>query len=182
MTINPVIETKLPEDNAVYLAILYAISLDAPNKLYYNCKEELRYLIDNRLIELKDGKFVLKHEVFIENSIKYRPIDIQIVNRAEEFRAVFSKDGLGKEGLKIGSMGDKQAIIKKLKKWFRLYPDKTMDDVLATAKFYVESFNGDYKYMKQADYFIEKDGQSVLSALIDESKERTEVDWTTTMV
>lgn len=85
----------------------------------------------------------------------------EITKNIQTYRNVF-------KGLKTGSMGDKKACISKLKKWFEDYPDKTIEDVIAAAKYYIRTLNKDYTYLQQADYFIMKNGQSRLSTMIDE--------------
>ena len=49
-------------------------------------------------------------------------------------------------------------IVRRLKLFFKKYGDKYTDDqIVEAAKSYVESFNGDYRYMKLLKYFILKE-------------------------
>ena len=47
-------------------------------------------------------------------------------------------------------------IAERLRKFFTYYPDYTIEQVVQTTKKYVDSFNGNYKYMKLLKYFIFK--------------------------
>ena len=113
------------------------------------------------------------------------------VLRVEAYRALFSKGGNGKVGLKTGGLGDKNFIEKKLKEWFKSNPEYSMDDVLNATKYYVDKHisEGKVQYLMQADYFIKKDGRSQLSAMIDEYLEQADEivltdshDWTEEIV
>lgn len=52
----------------------------------------------------------------------------------------------------------------RLKKFFKLYGDKYTDEqIVQAAKRYVESFNGDYRFMRVLKYFIWKDDRKINS-------------------
>ena len=83
---------------------------------------------------------------------------------------------------------NKQDIINKLKTFFKMYGTKYTDEQIinATQK-YINSFNGNYAYLKLLKYFIWKDerlkGESVQSLLADfieneSSEDTTNTDWT----
>ena len=83
---------------------------------------------------------------------------------------------------------NRQDIINKLKTFFKMYGTKYTDEQIinATQK-YVNSFNGNYAYLKLLKYFIWKDerlkGESVQSLLADfieneSSEDTTNTDWT----
>ena len=83
---------------------------------------------------------------------------------------------------------NRQDIINKLKTFFKMYGTKYTDEQIinATQK-YVDSFNGNYTYLKLLKYFIWKDerlkGESVQSLLADfieneSSEDTTNTDWT----
>lgn len=97
----------------------------------------------------------------------------EIESKVDEYRAVFSKNGDGLQGLIPGALGDRMNIINKLKKWMKSTKNQyTMDDVINTASFYVHDLQkkGSIKYLSAADYFIYKDNRSKLSSLIEEAK------------
>lgn len=63
-----------------------------------------------------------------------------------------------KEGSSQYFRGNKKDITLRLKKFFKLYGNEFTDEqIIDAAKKYVESFNGDYKYMRVLKYFIWKD-------------------------
>ena len=83
---------------------------------------------------------------------------------------------------------NRQDIINKLKTFFKMYGTKYTDEQIinATQK-YINSFNGNYTYLKLLKYFIWKDerlkGESVQSLLADfieneNSEDTTNTDWT----
>lgn len=83
---------------------------------------------------------------------------------------------------------NRQDIINKLKTFFKMYGTKYTDEQIinATQK-YINSFNGNYAYLKLLKYFIWKDerlkGESVQSLLADfieneSSEDTTNNDWT----
>ena len=83
---------------------------------------------------------------------------------------------------------NRQDIINKLKTFFKMYGTKYTDEQIinATQK-YVNSFNGNYTYLKLLKYFIWKDerlkGESLQSLLADfieneSSEDTTNTDWT----
>ena len=83
---------------------------------------------------------------------------------------------------------NRQDIINKLKTFFKMYGTKYTDEQIinATQK-YINSFNGNYTYLKLLKYFIWKDerlkGESVQSLLADfieneSSEDTTNTDWT----
>lgn len=83
---------------------------------------------------------------------------------------------------------NRQDIINKLKTFFKIYGTKYTDEQIinATQK-YVNSFNGNYAYLKLLKYFIWKDerlkGESVQSLLADfieneSAEDTTNTDWT----
>ena len=83
---------------------------------------------------------------------------------------------------------NRQDIINKLKTFFKMYGTKYTDEQIinATQK-YIDSFNGNYTYLKLLKYFIWKDerlkGESVQSLLADfieneSAEDTTSSDWT----
>lgn len=58
--------------------------------------------------------------------------------------------------------GNRKDISLRLKKFFKLYGNKyTDEEIVNAAKSYVNSFNGDYRYMRILKYFIWKDDRKV---------------------
>ena len=71
-----------------------------------------------------------------------------------QLREIFPK------GIKTGSAawrGNKREITLRLQKFFKIYDKYTDEEIIAATKKYVESFNGNYTYMRILKYFILKD-------------------------
>lgn len=71
-----------------------------------------------------------------------------------QLREIFPK------GIKTGSAawrGNKREITIRLQKFFKIYDKYTDEEIISATKKYVESFNGNYTYMRILKYFIMKD-------------------------
>ena len=63
-----------------------------------------------------------------------------------------------KEGTSLYWKGNRKDNKERLQKFFKLYGNKYSDkQIIHAAKKYVESFNGQYAYMRALKYFIWKD-------------------------
>ena len=74
--------------------------------------------------------------------------------------------------------GDKVGCRKKMERFIKNYPNTTKEEIIEATKAYVESFNKKMSgntYMKQAHYFIDKNGVSDLAAHIEFLKGRGEI-------
>lgn len=95
-----------------------------------------------------------------------------VAKHIDEYRHCFAVKVNGQwRSLRPGSMGSRQACVKKMCAWIANndYAYK-WEDIINCAKSYVETQRGNsFKYLQQADYFIDKFGQSRLSALIEDS-------------
>lgn len=130
---------------------------------------------DEERLKLRIPLYVLieQAEIVSNDRLNGQTIEAFINAHYDEYRVLFSKNGDGTTGFKPGSMGDREGGIKKMITWFKKTKYKyTWEDVLRCAKFYVDDFirKNDFTYMKQADYFINKDNTSMLSTLIEDSK------------
>lgn len=90
------------------------------------------------------------------------------------------------KGLSPGSMGAKKSCKEKLTRWIKENPEYSFEDILKAVDIYISSFNGNYKYLQRADYFVfKKDGReesSRLSAFIEEvNLNIPDKDWTATI-
>lgn len=89
----------------------------------------------------------------------------------DAYRRIFSKDGKGRIGLKQGGLGDRNFIKKKLRQWFAMNSEYTMQDVLNATQMYVNRFldgDEDVRFLVRADYFIQKNGMSQLTSAVEE--------------
>ena len=109
-----------------------------------------------------NGKYVITQrwnnvaENIILDSDKYK----QPIDRLEQL--VIKLQKIFPEGKKEGTSqywrGNKREISLRLKKFFKLYDNTYTDEqILTAAKNYVETFNGQYNYMRVLKYFIWKD-------------------------
>jgi len=147
------------------------------NKAYINDLIEKQYLIsDSKGLYLRDkGKKVIKVFVKIkEDSRKEEELD----NQLKTYRSLF-KD------IKVGSMGSGLSTRKKLQRFMDSNPDVTFDELINATEMYIENFNGNFKFIQRADYFIYKQNYkgeetSNLEIWVEQSKKEPEnSDWTT---
>ena len=114
------------------------------------------------------------------------PDNKRLENLAKSLMEVFPAGK--KEGTSQYWKGNLRDNTLRLAKFFKLYGDKYTDEQIinATQK-YINSFNGNYAYLKLLKYFIWKDerlkGESVQSLLADfieneSSEDTTNTDWT----
>jgi hypothetical protein len=84
----------------------------------------------------------------------------------EDWRDIFPK------GVKSGNRpirGDKQGVKKKMIQFVRSNPDVTKDAIFdATRQYVYEARLNSYKYISCADYFINKNGSSILGAMVED--------------
>lgn len=142
--------------------------------------EELLYLIlmdletTNDIVESLESKGWLREGHLTEenkgrladilNETKEEPsTDTRIERLAEELMKIFPQGR--KEGTPYYWKGNRQEIKNKLKKFFVYFGDKYDDrQILSAARDYVNSFNGDYHYMRLLKYFIWKSDRSKVSS------------------
>ena len=89
------------------------------------------------------------------DSDKDKPSPDRIENLAIKLAEIFPKGK--KEGTCYYFKGNKKDNILRLKKFFKLYGHYTDEQILDAAQRYVDSFNGNYTYMRILKYFIWKD-------------------------
>lgn len=89
------------------------------------------------------------------DSDKDKPSPDRIENLAVKLAEIFPKGK--KEGTCYYFKGNKKDNILRLKKFFKLYGHYTDEQILDAAQRYIDSFNGNYTYMRILKYFIWKD-------------------------
>lgn len=114
---------------------------------------------------------------------------IRIGDLAEKLKALYPKGK--KPGTNIYWAEGKALIIKRLKQFFKKYgASYTNEDIISATERYIQSFNGNYKFMKTLKYFIFKEEKgaggdiestSELLTYLDNSNEQSleDEDWTT---
>lgn len=84
----------------------------------------------------------------------------KVESLALKLMAIFPKEK--KAGTCHYFRGNRKDNILKLKKFFKLYGNKySEEEILEAAQNYVNSFNGNYKYMRILKYFIWKDEKKI---------------------
>ena len=82
--------------------------------------------------------------------------DTSLISLADELKKIYPKGK--KDGTNYYWADGVQLIVKRLKLFFKKYGDKySYQQIIDATKKYIESFNGDYRYMKLLKYFIFKD-------------------------
>lgn len=94
------------------------------------------------------------HRIILDSD-KSIPKEDELKSLVEKLREIFPK------GKKPGSnkfwRGNTKDVTLKLKKFFKLYGNEySHEEIIEATKRYVESFNGNYTYMRVLDYFIHK--------------------------
>ena len=147
-----------------------------------NDKKEIKYILREKSKVLIENSFTDKTVSVKKDSIKKklsnRVINESIEDNIDKYRHYW-------KGLKAGSMGAKKSCKEKLKRWMLENPEYTFEDILKAVDIYINSFNGDYRFVQQADYFIfkkvGKEEDSKLSAYVDEIDLVVNKDWTNTL-
>lgn len=83
------------------------------------------------------------------------PTDSELSSLADKMMELMPQGR--KEGTSYYFKCNKREIVLKLKKFTKLYGKYSDADILAATKKYVDSFNGDYSYMRLLKYFILKE-------------------------
>lgn len=163
MTIS--INEEICKENGLDISELFAILLI---KSCNNLPELLKSLEDKKVI-VKDmfrGYMITQRwddvaSTILLDSDKNRQSPERIENLAIKLMEIFPKQK------KVGTChyfrGNKKDIVLKLKKFFKIYGKFSDEQILNAAKSYVQSFNGNYSYMRILKYFIWKDEVKVNS-------------------
>ena len=118
----------------------------------------IKDIINNTYLITQRWDDVLCSVLLDSDSSKEKPDRVE--NLALKLMAIFPKEK------KVGTChyfrGNKKDITLKLKKFFKLYGGQYSDEqILNAAKNYVDSFNGNYSYMRILKYFIWKDEKKI---------------------
>lgn len=147
--------------------------------IYYTDKN-IKYFIRDK------GNIILKKAVEFEKNDKS---EVEVTSKKESKDVIEGLDIKVKKfrsrfnGLKVGSMGSLASVKNKLSRWMKTNPEVTFKEILAATDLYIESLNGDYRYLQRADYFIykqntSKEESSRLSIFIEEgNREIVNSDW-----
>lgn len=151
------IDEDVCRKNGLELSDLFAI-------LYVRCTDDVEkhkeYIANNEIIVNRDNQYFIDAayselvDSILLTSDKSIPEKLDCEKLAIDMRQLFPK------GIKTGSSawrGNLREITLRLQKFFKLYgSDWTEEQILAATKRYIDSFNGDTKFMRILKYFILK--------------------------
>lgn len=169
----------------VLYALLLANGYDI-NELEESLLEK-KYIVDRNGSRLITQGFSTRVENLVLDSDKYKEKPKRVLNLVEEMRNLFPEGK--KDGQPYYWRGNRNEINSKINAFFKLNGKDTFTDeeILDATKRYVDSFNGNYRFMYLLKYFILKnkveDGETVqVSELLTflENKDQTNSrnDWT----
>lgn len=181
--------TDIPVTDAIELKLLHKKDPEALEYFYkYVMLPDQDDIEDNEAIRLKNLQDIFSYfedhgYIKVTNSDdpihnyevrgKLRQVfgngEIDVSSWIEEWRNIFPKGG-GTYRYR----GDKQGCIKKMKTFMEKNPKVTKDEIFRATRVYVKKFFPSYAYMKQAHYFIDKDGTSSLLSEIEGLTEKSD--------
>ena len=155
ININEEICKKYGLDVSEVLAVLLIKTCNDIPKLFSILEEKeivVKDILQGYMITQKWDDTV--STILLDSDVK-APSPDRLENLATQLMEIFPKQK------KLGTChyfrGNRKDIILRLKKFFKLYGKYTDEQIVTAAKKYVESFNGDYSYMRILKYFIWKD-------------------------
>ena len=188
--------------------VLYLLSLAAGSKITLNTFEKARqqnFLKFNEMfqrghpfpeyVELSSQGAFMVESIMADSNISNNTSEERFTNLANKLRELFPAGK--KPGYAYTWRDSTSCIADRLKKFIMKYGDHTDKEIIDATKSYVNSFNGDYRYMQLLKYFIWKnkvtggeliDGrmvgevekQSQLAAYLEDTEEtQIATDWDT---
>lgn len=145
----------------VLAVLLVKTGVDIPELFESLLKKEIL------LKDLFGGYMVTQHwddvvSTVLLDSESCAPPEERLERLATRLSEIFPKEK--KEGTCHYFRGNRKDNILRLKKFFKLYGNKYTDEqILNAARKYVDSFNGNYAYMRILKYFIWKDEPKINS-------------------
>lgn len=148
------------------LIILYALTYKVKGIPFTESERKLSSERLHKFLLLKDGKVTDKGKRLITDyvnalnilegkgkltnkKVDKAVVEAEITEFVEEYRKLF-------QGYKVGAMGDKKGCLNKFITFYEEYPEYANKEIILRAtKMYLDNIN-DYRYIKQADYFIYK--------------------------
>lgn len=165
----------------LYLLLLYYGSPD--KKKLFDRKYFLKDLMGNSLTVY--GKEVVENILLDSN--KKIPQQDSLIETATRLKEIFPKGK--KEGTNLYWSDGVLLIVRRLKIFFNKFGVFDGDAIISAAQKYVNSFNGDYRYMKLLKYFIYKAAvgndrdveltSDLLTMLEDKGETINNTDWST---
>lgn len=145
-----------PEELLAILLVKTGVNLTELFKSLEDRKVLVKDMFNNYLITQRWDDVA---STILLDSDKDRPTTERIESLAVKLADIFPKGK--KEGTCYYFKGNRKDNILRLKKFFKLYGHYTDEQILDAARRYVNSFNGDYTYMRTLKYFIWKDARKI---------------------
>lgn len=158
---------KLKDNSILYNEFINYKRLENLNLIkIINDEGTEKYVIRTLGEKLLDEMITQQKEVIkTSKKVSKRHVSKEVEEHVQEYREKW-------RGLSLGMMGSPKSCKEKLTRWMHENPEYTMQNILKAADIYIKTFNGEYKYLQQADYFIFKktgrEESSRLSAFIEE--------------
>lgn len=130
-----------------------------------NPKEVLDNLLKSDKIIFEDGKYLIhsgwanRMDLALLDADETIPEESEIEDLVKQLIELFPKGK--KEGTNQYYRGARKDITTRLRKFMKLYGNYTNEEIYNATKRYVDSFNGDYRYMRILKYFIYKSVRKV---------------------
>ena len=123
---------------------------------YYNSTLQFLYKKEILTRNMETGKLEPNSNYLITNEEGLNKKNIRkfVEKNLDEYRNLFSKEGKGNKALKAGTLGDPNATIERMCKWFIKTKFKyTWKEVLNTTRVYIsQQADQNYIYLQRAHY------------------------------
>lgn len=143
----------------------------------------------NRKYSATEKGIILADELIADSEESIAAKEDGIKELADKLRSIYPEGKMA--GTSYYYRCNRADIVRKLKSFFRRYGEYTPEQIIEATQRYVDSFNGNYTYLRLLKYFIwkdeNKDGETLqVSQLADWIENKNEVnttnsDWTTTL-
>ena len=143
----------------------------------------------NRKYNATEKGIILADELIADSEENIVVKEDSIKELADKLRSIYPEGKMA--GTSYYYRCNRADIVRKLKSFFRRYGEYTTEQIIEATQRYVNSFNGNYTYLRLLKYFIwkdeNKDGETLqVSQLADWIENKNEVntnntDWTTTL-
>lgn len=143
----------------------------------------------NRKYNATEKGIILADELIADSEENIVVKEDSIKELADKLRSIYPEGKMA--GTSYYYRCNRADIVRKLKSFFRRYGEYTTEQIIEATQRYVNSFNGNYTYLRLLKYFIwkdeNKDGETLqVSQLADWIENKNEVntnntDWATTL-
>jgi len=165
--IDLLVDNNLTPDEYVFLYYLVKGQIYSVNLITdYEKLEKTGFIKNGDRIYIRKKGFDLIN--IIKNPIMTKTVSLEdtVMSWMDDWRSLFPQ-GVKTAGYAI--RGTRGGCVKKMKKFMREHKEVTKEQIFEATKLYVEEKRRvRYAYMRIADYFIEKDGGSLLESYVEQ--------------